>query len=329
MVLSEGSLAFAQSNMFPGSGNVGIGTTSPIFPLHLSGTGAEERLAIQTTSSTGSPFIFFKNGTTSSYAGIQGTSNHLLSSGGGIAHALVLSTTGVNPIQFGINNVAKVTLDTAGNVGIGTTSPGALLDILCTGAACRTTPPLNVHFGDGTQSLHVANSGNVGIGTASPSSKLHVAGNARITGDLTTDGNIAAKYQDVAEWVPAKTSLPDGTVVVIDPLQGNGVLPASQAYDTRVAGVVSPQPGILLGEEGENKVKVAHSGRVKVRADARYGAIGVGDLLVTSATSGDAMRSNPVDVNGVPMHRPGTIIGKALEPLTEGEGEILVLLTLQ
>jgi len=29
------------------------------------------------------------------------------------------------------------------------------------------------------------------------------------------------------------------------------------------------------------------------------------------------------------MHRPGTIIGKALEPLRSGKGEILMLLTLQ
>ncbi len=29
------------------------------------------------------------------------------------------------------------------------------------------------------------------------------------------------------------------------------------------------------------------------------------------------------------MHRPGTIIGKALEPLSTGEGTILVLLSLQ
>jgi len=29
------------------------------------------------------------------------------------------------------------------------------------------------------------------------------------------------------------------------------------------------------------------------------------------------------------MHRPGTLIGKALEPLEKGQGEILVLLSLQ
>jgi len=92
---------------------------------------------------------------------------------------------------------------------------------------------------------------------------------------------------------------------------------------------VSSQPGIILGEPGDDKVKVAHSGRVKVKVDARYGAIKTGDLLVSSASSGYAMRSMPVDINGISMHRPGTIVGKALEPLKEGKGEILVLLTLQ
>jgi hypothetical protein len=42
-----------------------------------------------------------------------------------------------------------------------------------------------------------------------------------------------------------------------------------------------------------------------------------------------AMRSEPVDLGGVKLHRPGTLIGKALEPLESGTGEILVLLSLQ
>jgi len=52
-------------------------------------------------------------------------------------------------------------------------------------------------------------------------------------------------------------------------------------------------------------------------------------LLVTSATPGYAMRSEPVQVGEVRIHRPGTLIGKALEPLADGKGEILVLLLLQ
>jgi hypothetical protein len=41
------------------------------------------------------------------------------------------------------------------------------------------------------------------------------------------------------------------------------------------------------------------------------------------------MKSQPIDVGGMKIHRPGTLIGKALEPLAGGQGEILVLLSLQ
>jgi hypothetical protein len=41
------------------------------------------------------------------------------------------------------------------------------------------------------------------------------------------------------------------------------------------------------------------------------------------------MKSEPVNIGGVQLHRPGTLIGKALEPLAQGTGEILVLLSLQ
>ena len=69
---------------------------------------------------------------------------------------------------------------------------------------------------------------------------------------------------------------------------------------------------------------------MKVKVDAGDGPIEIGDLLVTSDKEGVAMKSVPVKVGGgVRMHRPGTLIGKALQPLAQGTGEILVLLSLQ
>jgi hypothetical protein len=68
---------------------------------------------------------------------------------------------------------------------------------------------------------------------------------------------------------------------------------------------------------------------VKVKVDATRGPVHVGDLLVTSDVEGVAMRSVEVDLGGVKIHRPGTIIGKALETLESGTDEILVLLSLQ
>jgi hypothetical protein len=157
---------------------------------------------------------------------------------------------------------------------------------------------------------------------------LEVNGHANFNGTVTGT-NIKAHYQDVAEWVPSTTDLVPGTVVILNRGKNNEVMASATAYDTTVAGVVSAAPGITLGVESPGKEQIATTGRVKVHVDARVKPIQVGDLLVTSDTPGTAMRSEPMSINGRPFHQPGTIIGKALEPLAGGVGEILVLLSLQ
>jgi hypothetical protein len=173
--------------------------------------------------------------------------------------------------------------------------------------------------------------GNVVIGgppTTANTYALAVQGNANFNGTVTGT-NIQAHYQDVAEWVPATNDLTPGTVVILNRQRNNEVMASVTAYDTAVAGVVSAQPGISLGIEAKGKEQIATTGRVKVRVDARTSPVGVGDLLVTSGTPGMAMRSEPMQIGGQSFHKPGTIIGKALEPLDGGVGEILVLLSMQ
>lgn len=157
----------------------------------------------------------------------------------------------------------------------------------------------------------------------------NLIGNLTVTGDLTGARVVGAVFQDVAEWVPASVNMAPGTVVVLNPEKTNEVMPSATAYDHRVAGVVSAQPGVLLGRGGDDQEMIATTGRVKVFVDATAAPIQVGDLLVTSSVPGTAMKSMPVDVGGVSMHRPGTIVGKALEPLGGGKGQILVLLSMQ
>jgi hypothetical protein len=223
-----------------------------------------------------------------------------------------------------------------GSVGIGNASPTYSLDVngginsfRAKAASASSNDTIATFENNSAIQMIVRANGNVGIGTTSPTEKLHVGGNVKITGDIEVTGNIKAKYQDLAEWVESSQQLPVGTVVILDPEKSNQVIASTNAYDSRVAGVISLKPGVALGEAGEGRVLVATTGRVRVRVDATISPINIGDLLVTSDKEGVAMKSLPVQIGGVSIHRPGTLLGKALEPLAQGTGEILVLLSLQ
>jgi hypothetical protein len=123
-----------------------------------------------------------------------------------------------------------------------------------------------------------------------------------------------------------------GTVLVLDP-DSDALRPCYESAQTSVIGVRSPYEGpddngkqhvitygsnmILPPEEGESEtVEVP----IKIKVDASYGPIKRGDLLTTSATVGYAMHASDPKL--------GTIVGKALESLASGRGEIKVMVTL-
>lgn len=117
-----------------------------------------------------------------------------------------------------------------------------------------------------------------------------------------------------------------GTVMIVG---GNGrLLPATAAYDERVAGVVSGagghRPGIVLGriQSTARRVPIALAGRVGVRVDAQYGPVRSGSLLTTSPTSGHAM------VAADRERAFGAVIGKALDGLASGSGIVPALIAL-
>jgi len=269
---------------------------------------AQQNLLV--ANSSGNIGIGTSSPTSKLHVGV-GTSQTLITidgSAGASYNGLVLNTAGTQKWFFGRDGA-----DGTDDFILRSNSTSNVIRAFSSGAAANTL---------------VLNSGKVGIGIQNPTHTLEVAGTINATGDIT-GATINATYQDVAEWVPSTQRLSAGTVVVLDTGKTNHVLASTKAYDTGVAGVISDSPGIILGVGGAEKLKVATTGRVKVKVDATRGAIKVGDLLVTSEVEGMAMRSVEVDLGGVRIHRPGTIIGKALEPLASGTGEVLVLLSLQ
>ena len=153
-------------------------------------------------------------------------------------------------------------------------------------------------------------------------------------GVRTLDYMYAAQYDtgssDIAEYFTVQEDPEPGTVMVIG--EDSKLECTTTAYDTTVAGIVSTAPGVSLGTKeagnaGEKLIAVA--GRVPCKVDASYAPIKPGDLLTTSDTPGHAMKAQPVVIGEVEIYRPGTTLGKALEPLDSGTGVIEVLVTLQ
>ena len=180
--------------------------------------------------------------------------------------------------------------------------------------------------------LTVLSGGNVGIGLTNPAALLEVGGNALVDNNLSTATLTIRGGSDLAEpfkFSGPENATPEGAVVVIDESNPGRLKLSDQAYDTRVAGVVSGangiHPGIQMHQEGmlEGGKNVALSGRVYVQADATNGPIKPGDLLTTSSTPGCAMKVTDH------LRAQGAILGKAMTGLSEGKGMVLVLVTLQ
>jgi hypothetical protein len=184
-----------------GGGNVGIGTATPTAKLDVSKTGSD-----------GEIFNFHGpsgvTGHVSQYSGYQywttDNGNMVLGSGTG------------NSVSLMTNNSIKMMVDPTGNIGIGTNTPSARLDVSKTGSDGEifnfhgpsgvtghvsqysgyqywTTDNGNMVLGSGTDnsvSLMTNNSvkmmvdptGKVGIGTTVPTSKLTVEGNVQVSG---------------------------------------------------------------------------------------------------------------------------------------------------
>lgn len=151
------------------------------------------------------------------------------------------------------------------------------------------------------------------------------------TGNVFADGTFTGGGADVAEAFAVEGEMAayePGDVLVVSRVADRTMARSSEAYSTRVAGVYATKPGVLLGDRergvGPDGIPLGVVGVIPTKVTADGGPIRRGDLLVTSATPGHAMRADPARLGF------GMVLGKALEPFDgPGEGVILVLVNVR
>jgi len=191
------------------AGNVGIGTTGPNAKLTIGNNVATAYLDAYGEYQ----LMLYDGGTPGTSYGLAVKSNYLvLNSGGG----------GYSFDRAG--NATAMVIDTSGNVGIGTTSPGAKLEVVADTALRLTggsNPSANkwdlrvrqavegdFQIYDVTNSaarLAILGGGNVGIGTTNPAVKLDVAGQVKVQ-TLSGTATSALCYDGSNILTPCATS---------------------------------------------------------------------------------------------------------------------------
>jgi hypothetical protein len=120
-------------------------------------------------------------------------------------------------------------------------------------------------------------------------------------------------------WLPVATEVEAGEVLALHPELPGVLRRAMLPADPAVIGVAAGPSRERA--KGGLEAPVEVTGIVEVFADAGYGEIRPGDALVASPTAGRAMRAS--------HEVPGTILGRAIDPLPSGTGAVRALLVMQ
>lgn len=279
------------------NGNIGIGVADPINALSVKGYSQSTQAGIATfINGTNGAYTAFNSAGSSSIVPTWNDGSQILefvpySSGNGI-----IGTFTGNLLFQTNNRTTQMSVLSNGNVGIGTGTPGAMLDVA--GNVKVSGSGASITFPDGSIQSTAWN-GTLGGGDYAES--VNVLGDRK-------------KYEP-------------GDVLVIDPTVEGKFIKSAEPYSTSVVGIYSTKPGLVgrrqVTPKSFDEVPMAMMGIVPTKVSAENGSIHPGDLLVSSSIAGYAMK-------GTDRSRMvGALIGKAIGSIESGTGVIEVAVTLQ
>ena len=168
------------------SGNVGIGSNTSAYRLKVQSSGSSALQITSAGANIGGP-------TMDLYDSTNGTEAIFSCVGGGIA----LGAYSNHPLRLIVNTTERVTIDTAGNVGVGNTSPGARLQVdtgavgtkglIIKGAASQSATLQEWQNNSGTALASVDSAGNISANSVSAGS---VSPTTLYTNNWFTGGSI-------------------------------------------------------------------------------------------------------------------------------------------